>query len=44
VATVVVSWRARSELSATHRARLGLLVAGGVVFLPWALHWGLLLP
>jgi dienelactone hydrolase len=42
--TIVVSWRARSELSVTHRVRLGVLVAGGVVFLPWALHWGLLLP
>lgn len=44
VTTIVASWRAKSELSAIHRARLGLLVAGGVVFLPWALHWGLLLP
>lgn len=44
VATIVVSWRARSELSTSHRVRLGLLVAGGVVFVPWALHWGLLLP
>ncbi|MET8143377.1 prolyl oligopeptidase family serine peptidase [Sphaerisporangium sp. NPDC005288] len=26
------------------RVRLGLLLAGGVVFLPWALYWGLLLP
>ncbi|WP_238412971.1 alpha/beta hydrolase family protein [Saccharothrix deserti] len=44
VATAVVSWRARSDLSGVHRVRLGLLVAGGVVFVPWALHWGLLLP
>lgn len=44
VSTIVMSWRAKSELSATHRVRLGLLVAGGVVFVPWALHWGLLLP
>ncbi|MFE2755255.1 alpha/beta hydrolase family protein [Actinosynnema sp. NPDC059335] len=35
-------WRARSEPG--HRLRLGLLVAGGVVFVPWAVHWGLLLP
>lgn len=26
------------------RARLGLLVAGGTLFVPWALYWGLLLP
>jgi dienelactone hydrolase len=42
--TVVVSWRTRAELAAVHRVRLGLLVVGGVVFVPWALHWGLLLP
>jgi hypothetical protein len=44
VATILASWRARSELSGNHRVRLGLLVIGGVVFLPWAVHWGLLLP
>jgi hypothetical protein len=44
VTTIVVSWRTRSELSTTHRTRLGLLVVGGVLFVPWALHWGLLLP
>ncbi|GIH90603.1 alpha/beta hydrolase family protein [Planobispora siamensis] len=26
------------------RVRLGLLLAGGVAFVPWALYWGLLLP
>ncbi|GIH99512.1 alpha/beta hydrolase family protein [Planobispora takensis] len=26
------------------RVRLGLLLAGGAVFVPWALYWGLLLP
>ncbi|WP_220505119.1 S9 family peptidase [Microbispora sp. H10830] len=26
------------------RVRLGLLLAGGAVFLPWSLYWGLLLP
>jgi dienelactone hydrolase len=44
VITIMVAWRARSELSGVHRVRLGLLVVGGVVFVPWALHWGLLLP
>ncbi|MEU4743710.1 alpha/beta hydrolase, partial [Actinosynnema sp. NPDC023658] len=42
--TVVVAWRSRSELAPAHRVRLGLLVAGGVLFVPWAVHWGLLLP
>lgn len=41
VATVVtaLTWR-------RHRpdARLGLLVTAGVVFVPWALYWGLLVP
>ncbi|GGP50777.1 alpha/beta hydrolase family protein [Saccharothrix coeruleofusca] len=44
ITTAVASWRARSRLSPAHRARLGLLLAGGAVFLPWALHWGLLVP
>ncbi|HEX6360442.1 alpha/beta hydrolase family protein [Actinophytocola sp.] len=44
VTTIVVSWRARTELSTVHRTRLGLLLAGGAVFVPWALNWGLLLP
>ncbi|GAA1989238.1 alpha/beta hydrolase family protein [Amycolatopsis minnesotensis] len=44
VATIAVAWRARPELARPHRLRLGLLAAAGVVFLPWALHWGLLLP
>ncbi|MFC7761218.1 hypothetical protein ACFQY4_26665 [Catellatospora bangladeshensis] len=26
------------------RLRLGLLITGGVLFLPWSLYWGLLLP
>ena len=26
------------------KVRLGLLLAGGVAFVPWALYWGLLLP
>ncbi|SDK24339.1 hypothetical protein SAMN05421874_106108 [Nonomuraea maritima] len=35
------SWR---SIGVGERFRLGLLVAGGVVFVPWALSWGLLLP
>lgn len=44
VVTIVVAWRARAALTGSHRVRLGLLAAAGVVFVPWALHWGLLLP
>ncbi|MFC7104971.1 hypothetical protein ACFQQB_33715 [Nonomuraea rubra] len=36
--------RARQAGPRGERVRLGLLVAGGVVFVPWALYWGLLLP
>ncbi|MFI7127456.1 alpha/beta hydrolase family protein [Nonomuraea sp. NPDC050153] len=48
VATVVgtvltcVRWRRSAPL--LEKVRVGLLVAGGVVFVPWALYWGLLLP
>lgn len=45
IATVVATaalgwalWRQR-ELS---RTRFGVLLAGGVLFVPWAIHWGLL--
>ncbi|MFE3449959.1 alpha/beta hydrolase family protein [Nonomuraea sp. NPDC059194] len=36
------AWRAAGRRS--ERVRLGLLVAAGVVMIPWALYWGLLLP
>lgn len=39
-ATAVTVVKSRADFT----ARLGLLVAGGVVFVPWAVHWGLLLP
>ncbi|WIV62047.1 alpha/beta hydrolase family protein [Amycolatopsis nalaikhensis] len=35
IATGVAWWRQRS-------IRLGIAVAGGVVFIPWAIYWGLL--
>ncbi|RGA03964.1 alpha/beta hydrolase [Microbispora triticiradicis] len=38
----VRAWRRAGTRS--ERVRLGLLLAGGVAFLPWALYWGLLLP
>ncbi|GAA4225241.1 hypothetical protein FHR32_003346 [Streptosporangium album] len=51
VATVVataltaLAWRrTRGPVSPGERVRLGLLLAGGAVFVPWALYWGLLLP
>ncbi|GAA4181033.1 alpha/beta hydrolase [Streptosporangium oxazolinicum] len=47
VATVLtaLAWRrARASVSRGEGVRLGLLLAGGVVFVPWALYWGLLLP
>ncbi|MFG1703430.1 alpha/beta hydrolase family protein [Nonomuraea sp. M3C6] len=44
VATVMVGVRWRRTAAKGEQVRLGLLVVGGVVFLPWALYWGLLLP
>ncbi|WP_433437724.1 alpha/beta hydrolase family protein [Nonomuraea sp. CA-141351] len=44
VGTVLTCVRWRRSAAPGERVRLGLLVAGGVVFVPWALYWGLLLP
>ncbi|WP_052423144.1 alpha/beta hydrolase family protein [Nonomuraea candida] len=45
VATVLTALRRRrAALPRGERTRLGLLIAGGAVFVPWALYWGLLLP
>ncbi|MGI5488091.1 alpha/beta hydrolase family protein [Microtetraspora malaysiensis] len=47
VATVLTAqaWRrARGSMPRGERGRLGLLLAGGLVFIPWGLYWGLLLP
>ncbi|GAA3677316.1 alpha/beta hydrolase [Nonomuraea antimicrobica] len=44
VATLVTAGRLRRVATRGEQARLGLLVAGGVAFVPWALYWGLLLP
>ncbi|WP_327091453.1 hypothetical protein OIE66_12655 [Nonomuraea sp. NBC_01738] len=35
------AWR---RAKGSERVRLGLLLAGGVAFVPWAFYWGLLLP
>ncbi|MEV6867076.1 prolyl oligopeptidase family serine peptidase [Streptosporangium subroseum] len=47
IATVLIvpAWRrAGGSVPRGERVRLGLLLAGGVAFVPWALYWGLLLP
>jgi dienelactone hydrolase len=44
VAAAVRSWQARHDLSAAGRAQVGVLLAGGVAFVPWAMYWGLLRP
>jgi hypothetical protein len=43
-ATGVATWRARADLRGWLRLRLGVLLAAGVVFVPWAVYWGLLVP
>ncbi|MEV4392073.1 prolyl oligopeptidase family serine peptidase [Nonomuraea sp. NPDC049607] len=44
VATALAARRWRQERATGERVRLGLLVAAGVAFVPWAFYWGLLLP
>ncbi|SEG99427.1 hypothetical protein SAMN05444920_11334 [Nonomuraea solani] len=44
VATVLAGLRWRRPAPRGERVRLGLLLAGGVAFVPWALYWGLLVP
>jgi dienelactone hydrolase len=47
VATVLTALAWRRSRGSTPRGegvRLGLLLAGGAVLVPWALYWGLLLP
>ncbi|GAA4561753.1 alpha/beta hydrolase family protein [Planotetraspora kaengkrachanensis] len=44
VRTAVAWRRARGSTSRGERVRLGLLLAGGLAFIPWAVYWGLLLP
>lgn len=44
-AATAVAWgRAGGSVPAGERVRLGLLLAAGAVFVPWAVHWGLLVP
>ncbi|MFG1681109.1 alpha/beta hydrolase family protein [Nonomuraea sp. NPDC049269] len=44
VRTALAWRRRRASVPGGERVRLGLLLAGGAVFVPWALYWGLLLP
>ncbi|WP_338769564.1 acyl-CoA thioester hydrolase/BAAT C-terminal domain-containing protein [Nocardia vulneris] len=41
IATVLVWWRTRRRVVGVDRVRLALLVLAGIVFVPWALSWGL---
>jgi hypothetical protein len=43
--TTALAWRRhRRDLTRADHIRLGLLVGAGLVFLPWAIYWGLLVP
>jgi hypothetical protein len=44
LATAVAWRRQHRNLTTGHHVRLGLLLAAGVLFLPWAAYWGLLIP
>jgi uncharacterized protein len=44
VAAAVAWRRQRRSLTGASHARLGVLLAAGLVFLPWAAYWGLLIP
>jgi hypothetical protein len=44
VATAVAWRRHRRNLTSASHVRLGVLLAAGLVFLPWAAYWGLLIP
>jgi hypothetical protein len=43
IATLAVAWGLFQHRTAD-RIRLSLLTAGGLLFVPWAVHWGLLVP
>ena len=44
VATGVAWWRDRTAGIVGSQIRLGLLLAAGVLFVPWAFYWSLLIP
>jgi hypothetical protein len=37
-------WRRRATVPGAARVRLGLALGAGVLFVPWAVYWGLLVP
>jgi hypothetical protein len=37
-------WSVRKTVRGAERVRIGILLAGGVVFVAWAAYWGLLMP
>lgn len=43
-ATALNWWRTRDQVHGAVRVRLALLILAGLVFVPWALYWQLLLP
>jgi hypothetical protein len=43
-AATVLSWSRHRHVSPADHIRLGLLAAAGLLFLPWAIYWGLLIP
>jgi dienelactone hydrolase len=43
-AMAVAWWRHRTEARVGSQARLVVLLAAGVMFVPWAFYWGLLIP
>jgi hypothetical protein len=43
--SAALAWRRhRRDLTGAGHTRLGLPVAAGVIFVPWAIYWGLLVP
>jgi uncharacterized protein len=38
----ILWWRGRSTIRGSEGARVGLLLVGSMIFVPWALHWRLL--
>jgi uncharacterized protein len=35
-------WKRRINMERAHQVRFGLLIAGMIIFVPWAIYWGLL--
>jgi dienelactone hydrolase len=44
IATAVAWWRHRTDARVGRHARLAVLLAAGVLFVPWAFYWSLLIP